>query len=74
MRYNIGRIDRALRVILALIIMAIGFYYQSLWGTIGIIPLISGITGFCPLYSIFGISTCDYQTVADKKKPSDSKR
>lgn len=73
MRYNTGRIDRTLRVILALIIMAIGFYYQSLWGLIGIIPLISGLTGFCPLYSIFGISTCHYQTVSDKSKNLQSK-
>ncbi len=61
MRYNTGRIDRTLRIVIALIIIAIGFYYQSLWGLVGIIPLVSGATGFCPLYSIYGISTCHYQ-------------
>lgn len=74
MRYNTGRIDRTLRVILAFIIISIGFYYQSLWATIGIIPLISGITGFSPLYSIFGISTCNYQAVVAKSKTLHKKR
>ena len=68
MRYNTGRIDRLMRVIIALIIIAAGFYYQSLLGVIGIIPLVSGVTGFCPLYSIFGISTCHYRVGASKSK------
>ena len=37
MRYNTGRIDRSLRILIALIIIAAGFYYQSLWGVVGII-------------------------------------
>jgi len=66
MRYNAGRIDRALRFLISLIIIAAGFYYQSLWGLIGIIPLVSGLTGFCPLYSVFGISTCHYKVESSK--------
>lgn len=66
MRYNTGKIDRLLRVIISLIIIAAGISYESLWGLIGIIPLVSGVSGFCPLYSIFGISTCHY-TVGSQK-------
>ena len=61
MRINASRIDRTLRVLLALVVMAAGFYYQSLWGLVGIVPLVSGITGFCPLYAVFGMSTCHYE-------------
>ncbi|MGK7370550.1 MAG: YgaP family membrane protein [Candidatus Halalkalibacterium sp. M3_1C_030] len=66
MRHNAGRIDRSLRFLISLIIIAAGIYYQSLWGIVGIIPLVSGVTGFCPLYSIFGISTCHYEVESNK--------
>lgn len=58
MKYNVGNIDRLLRIVLGIIIFAVAYYYQSLWGIVGIIPLVSGITGFCPLYGAFGLSTC----------------
>jgi len=59
---NEGTIDRALRVIVgAALILAYffnpdGAYSWLYW--IGIIPLVTGAIGSCPLYSIFGISTC----------------
>jgi hypothetical protein len=45
---------------LVLIALALGFIpgYQSVWGWIGIVPLITGIIGSCPAYSIFGLNTC----------------
>lgn len=59
---NVGTIDRVLRVIagLALIAMALGYIpgYQSVWGWIGIIPLVTGIVGTCPVYSLLGMNTC----------------
>lgn len=66
MTHNAGKIDRSLRFLISLIIIAAGIYYQSLWGIVGIIPLVSGVTGFCPLYSIFGISTCHYEVDPNK--------
>jgi len=59
---NEGTIDRALRVILGLALIA-GFFLNS-GGTyswlylIGIVPLATGLIGWCPLYTVFGISTC----------------
>ena len=70
MRYNTGKIDRTLRVLVAFIILSAGFYYQSLWGLTGVIFLVSGITGFCPLYAVFGISTCHYDVVSEESKGS----
>jgi hypothetical protein len=59
---NEGTIDRALRVILGLALIA-GFFLNS-GGTyswlylLGIVPLATGLLGWCPLYTVFGISTC----------------
>ena len=63
-RTNVGIFDRALRVIvgLALIAFALGFLAPGsayrLFGWIGVIPLLTGALGSCPLYSIVGLSTC----------------
>ncbi|MBU0581073.1 MAG: DUF2892 domain-containing protein [Candidatus Margulisbacteria bacterium] len=55
---NEGNLDRVIRVILGVVIIGVGSYYQSWLGFIGLIPLITGLIGYCPLYSIFGIKTC----------------
>ena len=62
LKKNIGSIDRALRIIVGLALLA-GFFlnadaaYRWLY-LIGIIPLATGLMSNCPLYSIFGLSTC----------------
>ncbi|NOZ60802.1 MAG: DUF2892 domain-containing protein [Calditrichaeota bacterium] len=58
MKKNIGSLDKTLRIILGLVILIVGIVAQSWWGLIGLIPLVTGLVGNCPLYSIFGISTC----------------
>lgn len=63
MTANAGMIDRALRVIvgLALIALALGFIpgvAPSVWGWIGVVPLLTGLIGYCPAYSILGVNTC----------------
>lgn len=56
---NEGGIDRALRVIVGLVLLSLVFVGpQTPWGWIGIVPLLTGIVGFCPAYRIFGLSTC----------------
>ena len=60
---NEGPIDRVLRVIvgIALIALALGYLpgmAATPLGWIGVVPLITGLIGWCPAYSIFGISTC----------------
>ena len=59
---NVGGIDRVLRIIAGIAILAGGFMLKSWWGLIGIIPLTTGIFGFCPLYRLVGISTCKVQS------------
>lgn len=63
MTANVGTVDRVLRIIvgLALIALALGLVPGMAavkWGWIGIVPLGTALLGYCPLYSILGVSTC----------------
>ena len=63
MSMNIGTVDRFLRIVvgLALIAWALGIIpgvEGAVWGWIGVIPLLTAFFGFCPLYRIIGVNTC----------------
>nr|MBN2276167.1 DUF2892 domain-containing protein [candidate division Zixibacteria bacterium] len=58
MKTNIGGLDRLIRIIVGVIIIALGYAYGSWWGLLGIIPILTAVTGLCCLYVPFGISTC----------------
>ncbi len=63
MTTNVGAVDRTARIMIgaALICWALGWFgsqYQSVWGWIGIIPLVTGVMGWCPAYSVLGMSSC----------------
>ena len=59
MKKNVGALDATIRIIVGLIILSLLFIGpKTLWGLIGIIPLLAGIFRYCPLYPIFGINTC----------------
>jgi cadmium resistance protein CadD (predicted permease) len=56
---NEGSVDRAVRVVLGLVLLALVFVGpKTMLGLIGIVPLATGLVGFCPLYKILGLSTC----------------
>jgi hypothetical protein len=58
MKANEGTIDRALRVIAGLVLIGLAATGTvGVWGWIGVVPLLTGIVGFCPAYAIFGTST-----------------
>ncbi|KAB2885131.1 MAG: DUF2892 domain-containing protein [Albidovulum sp.] len=59
---NVGGIDRVLRIVLGLALLA-GFFLNAdatyRWAyLIGIVPLITGLMGSCPAYALFGLNTC----------------
>lgn len=55
---NEGPLDRGLRVALGLVLLSLVFVGPtSLWGLIGLVPLVTGVVGSCPLYRVFGVST-----------------
>jgi hypothetical protein len=58
MKINIGTADRAIRVIVGLVIIGLGILGRSWWGLIGLLPLLTAAVRFCPAYVPFGISTC----------------
>jgi hypothetical protein len=56
---NEGTADRALRVVLGVAILSLAFVGpRTPWGYLGFVPLLTGVFGFCPLYTVFGYSTC----------------
>jgi phosphatidylglycerophosphate synthase len=56
---NIGLADRIVRVVVGLILIALVFVGpQTPWGWVGLVPLLTGLISFCPLYRVFGIRTC----------------
>lgn len=56
---NVGNIDRMLRIVVGLVLIALVFVGpQTPWGWLGIIPLATGVLRTCPAYSLLGISTC----------------
>ncbi len=57
MQKNIGKTDKIIRIIVGLVIIAIGLYFQSWWGAIGLVPLGTALINWCPPYALFGINT-----------------
>jgi hypothetical protein len=59
---NVGGIDRILRIVVGLVLLAMFFVYpEASWRyfmLIGVVPLFTGLFGTCPLYSVLGLSTC----------------
>jgi len=59
MKINEGTIDRSLRVVVGLVLIGLAASGTvGVWGWIGVVPLLTGLVGFCPAYAIFGMSTC----------------
>lgn len=59
MKANVGGIDRTLRIVLGLVLIALAATGTvGWWGWLGVVPLATGALGWCPPYSIFGINTC----------------
>lgn len=56
---NVGTIDRILRVILGVALIAMTLTGTiGIWGWIGVVPLLTAALGSCPLYSVLGLNTC----------------
>jgi len=56
---NEHSLERAARVLLGLVLLSLVFVGpKTLWGLLGAIPLVTGLIGSCPLYTLLGVSTC----------------
>lgn len=59
MSRNEGMVDRGLRIIVGIVLLALVFVGpKTSWGWIGLVPLLTGLVGTCPIYSVLGINTC----------------
>jgi hypothetical protein len=63
MSKNLGALDRAIRIIIGLVLLSlIVVGPRTAWGWIGLVPLITAFAGLCPLYRVLGISTVERPT------------
>lgn len=59
MKSNVGGIDRILRIVLGLVLIGLTLSGNiGVWGWLGIVPLATGVIGWCPPYAMLGWSTC----------------
>lgn len=59
MKANVGGVDRALRVLIGLGLIAwAGLFQGPVWAYVGVLPLLSGLLRWCPAYPVLGINTC----------------
>jgi hypothetical protein len=59
MTVNVGTIDRAIRIIVGIVLIALAFTGTiGMWGYIGIVFLLTGLFRVCPAYSLIGVNTC----------------
>lgn len=68
MKNNVGSIDKTIRIIVGIVIIALGIYFKSWWGIIGLIILLTGLLNTCLLYLPFGISTVKIKSTGEEKK------
>lgn len=59
MKANMGTLDRSLRILLGLVLVGLAVAGTvGWWGWLGVIPLATALVGWCPLYTVLGLSTC----------------
>jgi len=58
MKKNIGTTDKVIRLIIGVLIAALGIIYKSWWGLLALLPIATALVNFCGLYYILGINTC----------------
>ena len=59
MKSNVGGIDKNLRIVVGLVLISLVFIGpKTMWGLVGVVPLLTGLFNFCPFYPLLGISSC----------------
>jgi len=61
MTTNVGGIDRVLRIVIGIAVLALFFMLEGnarYWALVGLVPLFTGLFRTCPLYSVIGVNTC----------------
>ena len=61
MKSNVGGVDKILRIVVGLGLLSLVLILEGnarWWGLVGLVPLLTGVINFCPLYAMLGINTC----------------
>ena len=58
MEKNVGSVDKGIRIVAGVGIIAAGVVYGSWWGAIGLLPIATVLLSWCPAYALLGIKTC----------------
>ncbi|CAM5350010.1 DUF2892 domain-containing protein [Thauera mechernichensis] len=58
MKTNVGGIDKILRILVGIALIAWALFGGPVWAWIGILPLATGLMGWCPAYTLIGLNTC----------------
>lgn len=65
MKTNEGGIDRIVRIIAGLVLIGLAYTGAvGMWGYIGVVPLATGLIGWCPAYTLLGMNTCSMKSKA----------
>ena len=57
MKKNVGILDKRIRMVVGVLIVVLGIYFERWWGLVGLIPIVTALTNRCPLYLPFGVNT-----------------
>ncbi len=57
MKCNIGKTDKIVRLVIGAVVIIAGIVFKSWWGLVGVIPIVTALVSWCPLYVPFGIKT-----------------
>ncbi len=63
MKSNVGGIDRIARIVIGIVLIGLTLTGSiGVWGWLGVVPLATGVIGWCPPYAIFGWNTCSMKS------------
>jgi uncharacterized membrane protein len=69
---NVGGVDRTVRIVLGMLIIALGVSSGSLWGLLGVVLLLTGVFKWCGLYTVLGVSTCKVEAPEGEDVPKEN--
>ncbi|PWV60519.1 YgaP family membrane protein [Plasticicumulans acidivorans] len=68
MTKNVGQLDKILRIIVGLVLIGLTLAGQiGVWGWIGVLPIATGLMGWCPAYTLIGLKTCPTESKSEQK-------
>jgi hypothetical protein len=62
MKPNMGKVDRSIRAVLGLLLVASGLYYDMWFWAVGVVFLLTAAFRWCPLYRLLGVNTCEVRS------------